>query len=379
MLKKILGAIENKRDSDNSIWRNLVAGKDAVWHGLMFYKSISKPDYRKIETVNFALTYLCNSRCTHCNIWKNYLEEPGLPKNELTLDEIKTIFSSKYFKGLETIALFGGEPTIREDFSDIVGFFVKQFPHTTINITTNAIKSEMIFTKLNEIVEKYSPKNLDVTISLDGDEKTHDEIRGIKGNYKSAIKLIKQIKTRFSEIGVSISFTIMPKNYGCLEGTYELAKEMNADFGFQFAQVSDFFYKNKEKEFTKFNWKQEELAVAKKVINKIRKDIMGRKPDVVSNHYMKNIVENLRNKREWNCYSGTHSCFLDSYGDVYPCIMLNKKLGNAKNGFDAVWESQRALYARKTIHEKKCSCWTPCEAIPSIKKNPEIWIPASVK
>ena len=45
-------------------------------------------------------------------------------------------------------------------------------------------------------------------------------------------------------------------------------------------------------------------------------------------------------KRKIKCYAGTHSFFLDPYGDIFPCIMLNKKIGNIKEGFDKVWLSK---------------------------------------
>jgi radical SAM protein with 4Fe4S-binding SPASM domain len=62
--------------------------------------------------------------------------------------------------------------------------------------------------------------------------------------------------------------------------------------------------------------------------------------------------------------------FIDPYGDVYPCLMLDRKLGNAKrDGFDAVWDGPEAVAVRRFVAEKKCDCWTPCEACPSLGRS----------
>ncbi len=35
------------------------------------------PDPYRVKRLNFAVTYLCNSRCTMCNIWQFYRKPKG--------------------------------------------------------------------------------------------------------------------------------------------------------------------------------------------------------------------------------------------------------------------------------------------------------------
>jgi MoaA/NifB/PqqE/SkfB family radical SAM enzyme len=45
-----------------------------------------------IKTINWALTYKCNLKCTHCDIWENPY------KNSFNIEKIKEIVTSKTIK-----------------------------------------------------------------------------------------------------------------------------------------------------------------------------------------------------------------------------------------------------------------------------------------
>jgi MoaA/NifB/PqqE/SkfB family radical SAM enzyme len=341
---------------------------------------IKRPSPKKITQVNFAITYLCNSQCKTCNIWKRYQKNPQKLKQELTLEEIKKMFTnSRYLKNLRTIGLIGGEPFLRKDFVELCGFLIKKYPQANISIPTNALNTDLILKKLTEIIKKYNPKNLSIWVSLDGLEKTHDEIRGMPGNYKNALEVIEKIKQNLPSINLGISFTITPKNYQDLLKIYEISQKQKIDFGCCFAQTSDYYYDNLEKQF-KWNNKQlkEVEKTFKKIIENYRLDKKSffqkflKKATVndATTYYFSNIVDFQKNKkRKISCYSGTHSFFLDPYGDVYPCIMSNRKIGNLREGFDKIWMSKETKKIRHLIKTKGCACFTPCEVSLSITKN----------
>jgi len=124
-------------------------------------------------------------------------------------------------------------------------------------------------------------------------------------------------------------------------------------------------------------WSENELNFLKKEINFILKDYKNRKRfffqkilDFEHPFFIRHMVSFLQNhKRYFYCYSGIHSFFLDPYGNIFPCIMLSKKIGNAKANFDKVWTSYRAKEIRNFIKKKKCACWTPCETYNSLSCN----------
>lgn len=338
---------------------------------------LTKPNPKEIDHINFAITYICNSRCKHCNIWMKYKEDPKAVQKELKLQQIKETFDrSQYLENLKTISLTGGEPFLRNDFVDICGFFIHRYPKAKIVIPTNAVNINLVITKLEEIVKTYNPKNIYISISLDGIGVTHDEIRGVPGDYNRVLELIELIKKSFPAINQGISFTITKHNYKDLLSIYEFTKEMSIGFGFQFAQNSSSFYENLDK---CFEWKDSKLDEVNEIIRVLCKKIKAEQ-NILQNitstnlYYISHMVDFQRNPCVISsCYSGFHSLFMDAYGNIYPCIMLNKKLGNICDlDFDDIWSSKMAKETREFIRSNKCACWTPCETFPSLARNPKI-------
>jgi len=165
--------------------------------------SLLPPSPKEVSYANIALTYLCNSRCRHCSIWKIYKYCPSKVREELTFEEIKAMFEkSRYLSKLKSIMLTGGEPFLRKDFVEICGFFVSKYPQAGICIPTNAVDPNLVVKKLEELMHNYNPnpRNIYISISLDGIGRTHDEIRGVTGNYQNVLRLIQLVKERLPAI-----------------------------------------------------------------------------------------------------------------------------------------------------------------------------------
>lgn len=343
-----------------------------------------RPNPKKIKALNFAVTYLCNSRCIICNIWKRYQENPRKLADELKLEQIEKIFSeSRYLNNLQSISLTGGEPFLRRDFVELCGFFIKKYPRAEIGISTNGVEPELILSKLGDIIKWFFPKKLGVSLSLDGiAESTHDRIRQAPGNYKNALIVANSIKKRYPAINLGLGFTIIPTNYEELPKVHNLSKTLGIGFGFQFAHASAGYYNNLERKDSEFKWNEQQLKKLEETIHQITQDYRRLRTSFfqkflsyatvndVATYYFKGMVPFQRDyRRRWPCYSGTSSLFMDPYGDVYPCIMLNRKIGNAQGDFNKTWSAQEAQRIRKFIEQKRCSCWTPCESFNSLSRN----------
>ena len=142
---------------------------------------LKRPKPTEILWINFAVTYLCNSRCRMCRIWEKYRQDPSLIKEELSLSQIESLLSSRYLENLEGISFTGGEPFLRRDFVDLAGLFIQRFPNAFIGIATNGLSPALIVGKTKQIVERYDARLLSLSISLDGIGATHDRMRGVKG------------------------------------------------------------------------------------------------------------------------------------------------------------------------------------------------------
>lgn len=132
-------------------------------------------------------TEKCNGRCTTCNIWK--IKEP----KTLSDDILSKLFKSSRLNGLQNVYLTGGEPFIDDTCIDIAAYVGRYFPGAIITGATNCVMPYQYFERIWHI-KNVIGVNVIPSISLDGNEKFHDKIRGIKGNYKNALILMDMLK-----------------------------------------------------------------------------------------------------------------------------------------------------------------------------------------
>lgn len=334
---------------------------------------LKKPNPKEIMWLNFAVTYLCNSRCVMCSIWRKYKENPELFKHELSLSEIESILQSEYLRNLQGISFTGGEPFLRKDFVDLVGLFIERFPDAFVGIATNGLNPKLIVSKTEEILDTYKPKQrFSISISLDGIGEKHDEMRGVSNAYERVMETVSSLRDG-SDINLGFDFTITPQNYTDLLRVYELSKKVEVKFLVGFAHSSDIYYDNVN---IALEWREEELEEADFLIQKMVNDRIKNESFVTKlidpyAYFVSKCIEYQKLKsRIFNCYSGTHSLFLDPYGNIYPCMILDKKVGNIKDeSFDKLWMSPWAEEIREHIRLNKCHCWVACEAVPSLLRG----------
>ena len=335
---------------------------------LNFLKTIALANVVKPKRpfkVNFAITYRCNYRCKMCNIWK----KPA--KEELNLQEIERVFSNA--KYLQWVSLTGGEPFLREDIDKIAELINRRCNLFTLNIPTNGSMPQTVRKKARRICELGIEKT-GITVSLDGPKEIHNEIRGMPLAWKHAIEtfaMLKELEKEFSNFRVFFEFTLSPFNIGYFQKTVEEAKKevgvSASDFHVTFFHTSGHYYENlsMQKQYKGFKSK---IYDEMKKIQKIRgKNFSTEK--LLSDIYMGLINRELTCPLD--CCALSCSCFIDPYGNVYPCIVLDELLGNLReNGYNLgrIVESKRTLVLKEKI--KRCKlCWTPCEANQAILTN----------
>lgn len=211
---------------------------------------LKRPNAKEVMWLNFAVTYLCNSRCVMCSIWRKYKDNPELFKHELSLSEIESSLQSKYLRHLQGIGITGGEPFLRKDFVDLVGLFIARYPDAFIGVATNGLNPKLIVNKTEEILDIYKPKQrFSISIGLDGIGEKHNEMRGIGNAYESVMETVKTLQEEF-DINIGFDFTVTPQNYTDLLRVYELSKKSGVKFLAGFAHISDIYYNNINQAFS---------------------------------------------------------------------------------------------------------------------------------
>ena len=67
------------------------------------------------------------------------------------------------------------------------------------------------------------------------------------------------------------------------------------------------------------------------------------------------------------------SCFVDSWGNVFPCTIYDRKVGSLRDvdyDLGRIWRAPETVGLQQEIWDYHCpQCWTPCEAYQSILGN----------
>ncbi|MFH1076919.1 MAG: SPASM domain-containing protein, partial [Pseudomonadota bacterium] len=72
------------------------------------------------------------------------------------------------------------------------------------------------------------------------------------------------------------------------------------------------------------------------------------------------------------CRAGDISCIMTEAGDLYPCEILDKKIGNIRDvdyNFKKLWYSERARGIRRFIKDTNCYCTYECAITTNILFN----------
>ena len=300
------------------------------------------------------LTLKCNAKCFMCNLQEILNKD----KSELSLEEIdKFLKNVSSFK--PSIVLFGGEPTIRTDFIEIVKK-VKSYG-LSCGIFTNGL----LFTpeKIKEVIKL---KMNYVVFSLQGIGKTHDSIVRVPRAYEKMLKNIKEFtKYKNRKTKIIIHTTITESNLNSLGEIVELGEQLGVDlirFGHPtFFTKSDIekskcamnstFPKEKIDEISYSYDPKEKAEEYYKKITEFMKKYKGRfktTPDLSLKEIKDWYSSQFKSKRK--CYFIYRGCFIYPNGDVVPCESLKFIMGNIREQrFNEIWNSKKYIKFRNKL------------------------------
>jgi len=120
-----------------------------------------------------AITHRCNLRCRYCGVWN----ESG---HEMDTRQWASLLDEAWAMGTVSVSFCGGEPLVREDLGELVARASGLGLRTSL--TTNGW---FVRERGDEL------QHLDaITVSIDGPEEIHDDIRG-DGSYGRAMDAIE--------------------------------------------------------------------------------------------------------------------------------------------------------------------------------------------
>ena len=134
-----------------------------------------------------ALTYRCQNRCDFC-----YAGSPrrGDKKAEMTTEQVKKVIDRIYDEAkVPTVSLTGGEPTLRKDLLEIIGYAIEK--GMRVNLITNGIRSADI-----GFVRRLADTGLhSAQVSIEGaTAELHEAITGYRGSFARTLSGLHNLK-----------------------------------------------------------------------------------------------------------------------------------------------------------------------------------------
>ena len=339
------------------------------------------------KIVDLEVTYRCNLICPMCpqaEFFRDTSVKQWCSKRgpEFSDREIMDLLHHLKGAGIRGINLSGGEPFIRGDINTIIAK-VKELGLSCYISTNGTLIDE-------EHVEVIVRNRVDeIWLSIDGNGKIHDQMRGVSGAYEKAFESLKRLSTSkkriYSKLPLLIIKSIIsPINYANIHMLVETACEGGADL----LSVSRMFYVTKdvmEKAQGMFcditNRKPLNMAIYDgfdKIDIGILKHSFKKMRGLAAKKNVNLDIQALLHERTIDMYMGenprpyANKCFypwirtrIGPNGDVYPSSWDMYSMGNVRNDkFLNIWNGETDRKFRLTLKNRGLFPWcTSCNAL----------------
>ncbi len=166
----------------------------------------------------YFVTGGCEGQCVHC------FAHDLTTEDELSVEEARNFAIA--LGPIEDLSISGGEPLLRDDLVELISPFFEIGQPKTCTFPTGGHRPDQAFSVVGEIAQRYPRTKLTVALPLEGDEKLHNQIRGLddafyrlKSTYEALIPLIE---TGAAE--VKLNTTLSSFNQLAVKSIIETAK-----------------------------------------------------------------------------------------------------------------------------------------------------------
>jgi len=139
--------------------------------------------------VNLFITGRCNADCAYC-----YVGMDENPAREFTLDEWRSLIDGFIARGARMFTIVGGEPLLSPNCAGIVEHLRRRGMFFTLTSNGYLIPRHLSVARLAS----------QLTLSVDGDERSNDDIRG-EGAYHKTLKGIRAAR----EAGIPVRLSVV--------------------------------------------------------------------------------------------------------------------------------------------------------------------------
>ncbi len=319
------------------------------------------------------VTNQCNARCPHCFIdFNNEITQ----KDTMSLENIEKL-THKVGNQLMNVNLTGGEPFLNPQLEEICNLYLQNTSIDSLFFSTNGAMTNKIVKMAQNLYGQYPDVIYTFSISIDNLGLKHDDYRKVKNLYQKALQTYHLLKDISDNIQPNITITVCEENADDIEeifntlffkedirsitanivrdeGVYQLNPKSKNKISSAYTNLIKLITQNKA-QYSGNNY----LA---KMMNEKEK---------IMYQYIQQIYTNPKYILPCNAGGGLMGVIYPN-GDVYPCEVLNKKMGNLYD-YDMdllkIWSLNNDL--RKSIKKTKCHCTYECAWSYNILSSPK--------
>jgi radical SAM protein with 4Fe4S-binding SPASM domain len=278
--------------------------------------------------VTLDLTYACNLRCVHCSA--TCMARPD--DRELTAAELRGLFEQLRECGTRMITLTGGEPLCRPDWLELAAAAARC---AQLVLYTNAT----LVTEADALVlAGCKPYQVEVTV-YGVTEATYEAVTRVPGSFGAFRRGLERLRS--AGVRVAPKFVMLKENEQEWQAVWD---EFGGCEGFRWdVQVSP-------------RLDADRAPCAHRASDERMAALMARAGT-------DRAAEPDRRAGALPCDLGRRGCVVTAYGDVWPCGLLPRVMGNVRErDFAAIWAGCGFRRARRMTLRKLQAC-RQCDAL----------------
>jgi MoaA/NifB/PqqE/SkfB family radical SAM enzyme len=345
----------------------------SLYHTYQRYRTLQTGRITALPIVILMPHSACNCQCVMCDIWKG-----NHNLRQLSEQDVKGLMESLHRLGTQQVLMSGGEALLNPNFFRLCALLKKEGLRITLLSTGLALSrhADQLLTMVDDVI-----------VSLDGDEKLHDQIRNIPGAFRKLKEGVRLLHSRQPGYRITARTVIHRLNFRHWPAIVDAAVDMGLDqISFLPADVTSEAF-NRAEPWDAPRQHQilpaaEELPELLEVIEALIRD----RGELFDSGFIAESADKLRKIGRYytasyglnpfpfkKCNAPWVSAVVEADGTVRPCFFLpplgnihEQALGDILNGPGAV-EFRKTLDMDSNETCKRCVCYLHLS--PHVKLN----------
>ena len=162
-------------------------------------------------TIALQFTRTCNYRCSHCS--------ESSPLESLPTKQVYKIIDNLAHAGIKRVNISGGEPTLREDWLDLIDYISQKKLYSSLATNCSTITPQTL--------QALRGKISNLRVSIYGNERTHEAITTVPGSFQRTRETAKKSQ----EIGIPTyaCMTVMQDNLEQIAEVRNICREVGME------------------------------------------------------------------------------------------------------------------------------------------------------